>query len=115
MRADHGSLVTDCGKLRKRHCHYRPACCSAAIRDTQPSLSPKILESRRRQLGIPDGVLNVLVAEIGLQRPRVVASIGQCKSAGVAEHMRVRFDGQLSGSVIVSHSIAFPCTRSLWA
>src|SRR5215831_6026847 len=55
-------------------------------------LSPEVLEPIRRQLGIAHGVLNVLVPEPGLQRPRVVAGIGQGVAAGVAQH--VREDGE---------------------
>lgn len=32
-----------------------------------PSTSPEVLEPCRRQFGVPDGVLDVAVAEIGLQ------------------------------------------------
>jgi hypothetical protein len=38
------------------------------------ALSPEILEPRRRQLGITHGVLDVLVAEVGLQGARVMAT-----------------------------------------
>src|SRR5262245_25266611 len=53
---------------------------------------PPALEPGRRQFGISDRVLNVLVPEIGLQRPRIPASVRQLVAAGVAEHMRVRLD-----------------------
>jgi hypothetical protein len=35
------------------------------------------------------------VAEIGLQRPRIVPLIGQGVSAGVPEHVRVRLEAKL--------------------
>jgi hypothetical protein len=41
-------------------------------RDPVRSSPPKVLETPRRQFGISHGVLNVLVAEIGLKRPRVM-------------------------------------------
>src|SRR5262249_30092127 len=39
-------------------------------------LSPEVLKSIRRQLGVAHHVLNVLVPEPCLQRPRVVPGIG---------------------------------------
>jgi|SRR6266404_2069172 hypothetical protein len=39
-------------------------------------LPPEVLEPVRRQLGVPDCVLDVFVPEIGLQRAGVVAGIG---------------------------------------
>jgi hypothetical protein len=53
------------------------------------------LEPRRRQLGIAHGVLNVPVAEVGLQGPRVVPLVRQRVAAGVPEHVRVRLEAQL--------------------
>jgi hypothetical protein len=52
-------------------------------------LASEILEPMRRQLGIAHRVLNVLVAEPGLQRPRVVAGIGQRIAAAMAQHVRM--------------------------
>ena len=43
----------------------------------------------RRQLSVADRVLDILVAEPGLQRPRVVAGIGQCIAATVPQHVRM--------------------------
>ena len=37
-----------------------------------PKLTPEILESGRGQFGVPHGVLNVFVAQVGLESPRVV-------------------------------------------
>jgi hypothetical protein len=39
-------------------------------------------------------VLDILVPEIGLQRAGVVALIGECITAGVPEHVWVRFEGE---------------------
>jgi hypothetical protein len=47
------------------------------------SLSPEILKSIRRQLRIANRVLDILVAEIGLQGAGVVALVGQRKATGV--------------------------------
>ena len=50
-------------------------------------LSPEILEPARRQLSIAHGVLDIPVPEVGLERPRVVALVGQRKATGVAQHV----------------------------
>ena len=42
-------------------------------------------------------MLDVLVPEIGLQCPRVVAPVRQGIAAGVPKHMRVRLERQLGG------------------
>jgi hypothetical protein len=57
--------------------------------------SPEILEPRRRQFRIAHRVLDVLVAEVSLQRPRVVALIGQRVTACVPEHVGVRLEPEL--------------------
>ena len=43
--------------------------------------APEILEPARRQLGVSDRVLDVTVAEVSLQRPRIVALVGQRKAS----------------------------------
>ena len=53
---------------------------------------PPTLEPGRCQLGVTDGVLDVLVAQIRLQGSRVLAGVGQREAAGVAQHVRVRLD-----------------------
>jgi hypothetical protein len=58
---------------------------------------PKILESVGRHFGVPDGVLNVLVPEVLLQGPRVVAIIGQLEPAGMAKHVGVDRELHLGG------------------
>jgi len=50
--------------------------------------SPEILEPIRRHLRVAHRVLDVLVPEPSLQRPRVVPGIGQGVAAGVAQHVR---------------------------
>jgi hypothetical protein len=47
------------------------------------SLAPKILEPRRRQLGVPDRVLNVAVAQVSLQRTSIVPLVGKRITTGV--------------------------------
>jgi hypothetical protein len=66
------------------------------------TLPPEILEPVRRQFGVPDRVLNVLVAEIGLQRPRILAVVGQLVAARMPQHVRVSFEaepGHLAGTL----------------
>src|SRR5215467_11035363 len=53
------------------------------------SASPKVLEPVRRHFGVSDGVLNVLVPEVMLQCARVVAIVGELKTAGMAQHVWV--------------------------
>ena len=53
------------------------------------SVPPKIFEPVGRHFGVSDGVLNVLVAEVMLQGPRVVAIIGQLEPTRMAKHVRV--------------------------
>lgn len=57
--------------------------------------SPKIPEPRWRQLCISDGVLNVFVAEIGLQRPRVMPVDREFVLTGMPEHVGVRLERKL--------------------
>ena len=52
------------------------------------SVPPKILESVGRHFGVPDGVLDVLVPEVELQGPRVVAIVGELEPTGVAMQQR---------------------------
>src|SRR5215468_196658 len=52
------------------------------------SVPPEILEAVRREFGIAHCMLNVLVAEPSLQRPGVVAGVGQRVAATVAQHVR---------------------------
>ena len=59
---------------------------------------PKVLESGRRQLGVAHGVLDVPVPEIGLQRPRIDAVIGELEAAGVAQHVRMHLELEPGGS-----------------
>jgi len=49
----------------------------------RPSVPPKIFEPFRRQFGVAHRVLNIFVAEIGLQRPRIVPLVGKGIATGV--------------------------------
>jgi hypothetical protein len=53
---------------------------------------PKSSEPVRRERRVSRGVLDIAVAQVGLQRSRIDAVICQLVTAGVAQHMRVRFD-----------------------
>jgi len=68
-----------------------------AIRDFPLSVPPKLFEAVGRHVGVPDRVLNVLVAEVVLQGPRVVAVVGQLEPAGMAKHVRVDREWHLGG------------------
>ena len=49
----------------------------------QPPSSPKVLEPIGRQFGVANRVLNVAVAQVGLQCPRIVALAGQREATGI--------------------------------
>ena len=53
---------------------------------------PKSFEPVGRKRSVARSVLDIAVAEISLQRARIDAVICQLVTAGVAQHMRVRFD-----------------------
>ena len=55
-------------------------------------ISPEILKPRWRQRGVPHRVLDVAVSQIGLERPGVVALVGQRVGAGVSQHVRGRIE-----------------------
>src|SRR5262245_42729638 len=61
------------------------------------SAPPKVLETVGRHLGVPDRVLDVLVPEVVLQRPRVVAIVGELKPTSVAKHVWVDREWHLGG------------------
>jgi hypothetical protein len=67
-----------------------------------PPLSPKaasipkeFLKPLRRQSGIARRILNIAMPEIGLDRPRVVAIVGELIATGMAQHVGVRLDAQV--------------------
>jgi hypothetical protein len=51
------------------------------------SISPEVLEPRGRQFGVADRVLDVLVAEVSLQGPGIVALVRQGEPARMTEHV----------------------------
>ena len=71
--------------------------CGAMDPAPPSSVPPKVLESVWRHVGVPDRVMNVLVPEVMLQGPRVVAIVGELEPAGVAKHVRVDGEWHLGG------------------
>jgi hypothetical protein len=65
-----------------------------ALFERDHGLPPEVLEPIRIQLGVAHRVLDVAVAQISLQRPRIVALVGQDEVAGVPEHMRMNLEAQ---------------------
>src|SRR5262249_19949063 len=63
--------------------------CGAMDPAPPSSVPPKILEPVGRHFGVPDCVLDVLVAKVVLQGARVVAIVGELEPTGVAKHVRV--------------------------
>jgi hypothetical protein len=58
--------------------------------------NPKeFLEPLRRQRGIARRVLDIAVPKVGLDRPRIVAVVGELVAAGVAQHVGVRLDAEV--------------------
>ena len=51
----------------------------------ESSVPPKVFEAVGRHVGVPDRVLDVLVPEVVLQGPRVVAIVGELEPTGMAE------------------------------
>jgi len=72
-------------RTKRRHHKAKPRCL----------LAPEVLEPRRRQFRVTHRVLDVAVPKVGLQGACVVAFVGQGKSAGVPEHVRVRLEPEL--------------------
>jgi hypothetical protein len=54
-----------------------------------PLILPEVREPAGRQFSIAHGVLNVLVAQIKLDRARILASVRQVIAGGVPQHVRM--------------------------
>src|SRR5215831_9129706 len=89
------SLPTSSVTVRKRlrRCVSLPAPGSGGTKMPRP----KVLEPVWRHFGVSDRVLDVLVPEVVLQGPRVVAIVGELKPTGVAKHVRVDGKWHLGG------------------
>jgi len=61
------------------------------------SVPPKVLESVGRYFGISDRVLDVLVPEVVLQGPGVMAIVREFEPTGMAKHVRVDGEWHLGG------------------
>src|SRR5258708_525998 len=48
-------------------------------------------------VGVPNGVLDVLVPEVVLQAARIDALVGQLVAADVPKHVRVHWEGDFGG------------------
>ena len=70
--------------------------CKAPSAPDHP-LPPKVLEPVGRQFGVSDRVLDVLVPEVVLQGPGVMAIICELEPAGMAKHVRVDREWHLGG------------------
>ena len=66
-------------------------------RSRRELVPPKILEPVGCHVGVPNGVLDVLVPEVVLQGARVVAIVGELEPAGMAKHVRVDREWHLGG------------------
>src|SRR5262245_51149212 len=66
-------------------------------RSRRELVPPKVLEPVGRHFGVPDRVLDVLVAEVVLQGPRVVSVIRELEPTGMAKHVRVNGEWHLGG------------------
>jgi hypothetical protein len=60
------------------------------------SVFPEAVEPRTRQFRITDGVLNVSVAEIVLQRASVLPIVRELEAASMAQHVRMNRESRES-------------------
>src|SRR5262249_50284951 len=58
------------------------------------SVPPKLVEPLRCQLGVPDRVLDILVAEVMLDGPCILAVIDKLEACRVTKHMRMNCAAQ---------------------
>ena len=56
---------------------------------------PEVLEPIWRKLSVPHRMLDVLVAQVRLQRPRIVALVRKRKAVSMAQHMRMSLEAEL--------------------
>ena len=62
-----------------------------------PSIFPEVPEAGGRKLGVANGVLDILVAEVVLQSAGIVAVVGELVTAGVAQHVWMDREWHLGG------------------
>jgi hypothetical protein len=58
---------------------------------------PKILKSFGRQLSVSNGVLDIFVPEVMLERPGVLTIVGELEPASMAKHVRMNWERHLGG------------------
>src|SRR5262245_39043924 len=77
------------------------------------SVPPKVLEPVGRHFGVSDRVLDVLVPEVMLQGPRVVAIVSELEPTGMAKHVGVDRKWHL-GSLADAPGEAVEANRTDW-
>src|SRR5262245_44870581 len=60
----------------------------------QGALSPEVPEPLGRQLSVANGMLDILVTQVGLQGARIMAFVGEGEAAGVPQHVRVCLEAE---------------------
>src|SRR5262245_60489826 len=75
--------------------------------------TPKVLEPVGRHFGVAHRVLDVLVPEVVLQSPCVVAIIGELEPTGMAKHVRVDRERHL-GNLADALDEAVEANRADW-
>ena len=60
-------------------------------------IAPEVAEPVGRKLGVSDGVLDVLVAEIVLQGSGIVPVVGKFIAARMPQHVRMQWERHLGG------------------
>ncbi len=70
-----------------------------------PLVFPECFETARGQLRIADGVGDVPVAQVLLDRARVVSLVSQLETAGVAEHVGMNREGEAGGLADARHEL----------
>ena len=61
------------------------------------SVPPKLFEAVGSHFGVPDRMLDVLVPEVVLQGPGVMAIVRELEPTGMAKHVRVDGEWHLGG------------------
>jgi hypothetical protein len=63
--------------------------------------APEVPKVIRREFRIAHGVVDILVPEIGLQGPRIVAAlVCQVKPAGMPQHMPMSLEAKIAKNII---------------
>jgi hypothetical protein len=77
-------------------------CSFSTLEPTSASISKK-LEPLRRQRGVARGVLNIATPEVQLDRPGIVAIIGELIAAGIAQHVVIGLDTEFGRGAGLQH------------